>query len=130
VVKFLFLQRKRSKVIHAELSEVHEEAAVSLAMVKRWCWPFKDGNLSLDDEFRSGRPPDDIGEDMSQFVNKEPSLLHGFSEKGLCSARTQSKRFSHTIWESENSHRNGCPIGSGLERKQNELLMRGCRHRH
>jgi transposase len=49
-VKFLFLQGKRSKVIHAELSEVRGEAAVSLATVKRWCWRFKDGNLSLDDD--------------------------------------------------------------------------------
>jgi transposase len=82
VVKFLFLQGKRFKVIHAELSEVHEEAAVSLATVKRWCRCFKDGNFSLDDEFRSGRRRDDIGEAISQFVDKEPSLLYGFSQRG------------------------------------------------
>jgi transposase len=98
-VKFLFLQGKRSKVIHVELSEVHGEAAVSLATVKRWYWRFKDGNFSVDDEFRSGRPRDDIGEAISQFVNKEPSLLHEFSQRGLYSARTQSKGFAHTIWE-------------------------------
>jgi hypothetical protein len=83
VVKFLFLQGKRSKVIHAEFSEVYGEAAVRRATVKRWCWRFKDGNFSLDDEFRSGQPCDDIGEAMSQFVNKGPSLLHGFSQRGL-----------------------------------------------
>jgi hypothetical protein len=129
-VKCLFLQGKRSKVIHAELSEVHEEAAVGLATVKRWCWGFKDGNFSLDDEFRSGRPRDDIGEAISQFLNKEPSLLHGFSHRGLYEARTQSKRFSHTIWEWENSHEDWCPMSSALERRQNESLMRGCCHRH
>jgi hypothetical protein len=99
VVKFLFLQGKRSKVIHAELSEVHREAAVSLVTVKRWFWRLKDGNFSLDDEFRSGRPRDDIGEAMSQFANKKPSFLHGLSQRGLYEARTQSKRFSPTIWE-------------------------------
>jgi hypothetical protein len=54
VVKFPFRQGKRSKAIDAELSEVHAEAAVSLATVSRWCWRFKDGNFLLDDEFRSG----------------------------------------------------------------------------
>jgi hypothetical protein len=82
-VKCLFLQGKRSKVIDAELSEVHGEAAVRLATVKRWCWCFKDGNFSLDDEFKSGRRRDDIGKAISQFVNKEPSLLHEFSQRGL-----------------------------------------------
>jgi hypothetical protein len=99
VVKFLFLQGKRSKVIHAKLSEVHGEASVRLAMVKRWCWRFKDGNFSVDDEFRSGRPQDDIEEAISQFVNKEPSLLQGFSQRGPYYARTQSKRLLDTIWE-------------------------------
>jgi transposase len=83
VVKFLFLQGKRSQVIHAELSEVHGEAAVSLATVKRWCWRFKEGNFSLDDEFRSGRPRDDIREAISQFVNKKRSLLQRFSQRSL-----------------------------------------------
>jgi hypothetical protein len=83
VVKFLSLQGNRFKVIHAELSEVHGEAAVRLATVKRGCSCFKDGNFSPDDEFGSGRPRDDIGEDISQSVNKEPSLLQGFSQKGL-----------------------------------------------
>jgi hypothetical protein len=99
VVKFLFLQGKRSKLIHAKLSEVHEEAAARLATVKRWSWRFKDGNFSVDDEFRSGRRHDDIGPAISQFVNKEPSILHEFSQRGLDEACTQSQRFSHPIWE-------------------------------
>jgi hypothetical protein len=75
VVKFLFLQGKMSKAIYGELSEVHEEAAVRLATVKRSCWCFKDGNFSVDDEFRSRRQRNDIGEAISQFLSKEPSLL-------------------------------------------------------
>jgi hypothetical protein len=66
-----------------ELSGVLGEAAVSLTRIKRWCRRFKDGNFSLDDEFRSGQPRDDIGETRSQFRNKESSLLHGFSQRGL-----------------------------------------------
>jgi hypothetical protein len=68
------LQGKRSKAIHGDLSGVLEEAAVSLATPRRWCRGFKDGNFSLDDEFRSGRPCTDIGEAISQFFRKEPFL--------------------------------------------------------
>jgi hypothetical protein len=45
VMKFLFLQGKRSKVRHGELSGVLREAALSLITVKRECWRFKDGNF-------------------------------------------------------------------------------------
>jgi transposase len=91
-MKFVFLQGKRSQAIHKELSGVLGEAAVRLTTVKRWCRRFKDGNFSLDDEFRSGRPPSDIMEAISQFLNKEPFL----------SARVLAKRLAtspHTIKE-------------------------------
>jgi transposase len=74
-MKFLFLQETRSKAIHGKLSEVLEEAAVSLATVKRWRQRVKDGNLSHDDEFGSGRPRSDIGEAISQFLSREPFLF-------------------------------------------------------
>jgi hypothetical protein len=91
-MKFLFMQGKRSKAIHGELSGVLGEAAVSLMTINRWCRRFKDGNLSLDDEFRSGRAGNDIGAAISQFLSKEPFL----------SAHILAKRFAvspHTIKE-------------------------------
>jgi hypothetical protein len=83
VMKFLFMQGKRSKAIHGELRRVLEEAAVSLTTIKRWCRRFKDGNFSLDDEFRSGRPGNDIGAAISQFLSKEPFLSASVLAKRL-----------------------------------------------
>jgi hypothetical protein len=74
VMKFLFLQGKKSKVIYGKPSGVLGEAAVSLATVKRWCRRFKDGNFSLGDEFKSRRPCIDIGEVISQFLSKQPFI--------------------------------------------------------
>jgi hypothetical protein len=91
-MKLFFMQRKRSKAIHGELRGVRGEAAVSLTTNKRWCRRFKDGNFSLDDEFRSGRLRGDIGAAISQFLSKEPFL----------SARVLAKRLAaspHTIKE-------------------------------
>jgi hypothetical protein len=73
-MKFLFMQRKRFKAIHRKLRRVLGEAAVGLVTVKRWRRRFKDGNSSLDDEFRSGRPRSHIGEAISRFLSKEPFL--------------------------------------------------------
>jgi transposase len=91
-MKFLFLQGKKSKAIHGELTGVLGEAAISLATVKRWCRGFKEGNFSRDHKFRSGRPCSDIGEAISQFFSKEPFL----------SAHEVAKRLAtslHTIKE-------------------------------
>jgi hypothetical protein len=49
-MKFFFLKGKRYKVILSELSRISGEAAVSLAVVKRWFQHFKPGNFSLNDE--------------------------------------------------------------------------------
>jgi hypothetical protein len=46
VMKFLFLQEKMSKAIQGQVRGVVEEAAVSLATIKRECQRFKDGNVS------------------------------------------------------------------------------------
>jgi hypothetical protein len=53
VIPFLFLQEKMSRGMHGKLSGVLRGAVVILAAVKRWCRRFKDGNFSLDNEFRS-----------------------------------------------------------------------------
>jgi hypothetical protein len=88
-MKLLFMQGKRCKTIHGELSGVLGEASVSLATVKRWCRRFKDGNFSFADEFRSGRPRTDIGEVMSQFLKRWPFLsAHVLAKKLAASPHT------------------------------------------
>jgi transposase len=74
VMKFFFLGGKRHKAIHTELKAVLGEEVVSLATVKRWCQRFKPGDLSVDDEFRAGRPMSDLKEVTSQFLSDEPYL--------------------------------------------------------
>jgi hypothetical protein len=85
-MKFLFMQGKRSKAIHGELSGVLGEAAVSLTTIKRWCLRVKDGSFSRDDEFRSGRPRSDIGAVISQFLSKDPFLSARVPAKRLASS--------------------------------------------
>jgi histone-lysine N-methyltransferase SETMAR len=55
VIKFLFLQKNKSRKIHEELVEVYTDSALSYPAVTFWCRRFKRGNFSLDDE-ASGRP--------------------------------------------------------------------------
>jgi len=55
-VKFLFLQGKAPKEIHAILTETSEEHAPSYAIVKNCVAQFKRGDFSTYDLSRPGRP--------------------------------------------------------------------------
>jgi hypothetical protein len=82
VMKFFFLRRKKSNTRHEKLPEALEEAALSRAMVERWCRRFKQANFSLDEESRPGRPLSDIDAAVSQFLKKEPFLsAHTFAKR-------------------------------------------------
>jgi hypothetical protein len=92
------LHGKRSKAIHGELSGVLEEAAVTLATVRHWYWGLKDGHFSLDDEFRSARPPNDFGEGISQFLSKETFLSACVLTKRLATSQdTITAILSHDL---------------------------------
>ena len=56
VIKFLFLQGKMSKEIHAILKETLGEYAPSYATVKNWVAQFKRGDFFTCDAPRLGRP--------------------------------------------------------------------------
>jgi len=56
VIKFLFLQGKSPKEIHAILTETLGEIAPSYATVKNWVAQFKRRNFSTCDAPRPGRP--------------------------------------------------------------------------
>jgi len=56
VIKFLPLQGKASKEIHAILKETLGEHAPSYATVKNWVAQFKRGDFSTCDAPRTGRP--------------------------------------------------------------------------
>ena len=56
VIKFIFLQCKVPKEIHAILTETLGEHAPSYATVKKWVAQFKRGDFSTCDAPRPGRP--------------------------------------------------------------------------
>ena len=56
VVKFLFLQGKTPKEIHAILTEILGEYAPSYAIVKNWVVQFKHSDFSTCDAPRPGPP--------------------------------------------------------------------------
>jgi hypothetical protein len=98
-MKFLFMQGKRSKAIHGELSAVLGEAAVRLTAIKRWYRRFKDGNFSLDDEFRSGRRRSDSGAAISRFLSATDRANQVVDARTLFQAlrNDQSQNFSHIM---------------------------------
>ena len=64
VNRYLYLKGKTCKEIHCELTNVYGTSAPSYAHVKFWVGEFKRSRTSLEDETRSGRPSDAIGEEM------------------------------------------------------------------
>ena len=58
VIRYLYLKGKTGKEIHGELADVYGSPAPSYAQIKFWVGEFKCGRTSLEDETRSGRPPD------------------------------------------------------------------------
>jgi hypothetical protein len=50
VVKFLFMDGRKYKAIHTELSRVLKGHAVSVDVCKDWFWKFKAGDFSMDDQ--------------------------------------------------------------------------------
>ena len=56
IIKFLFLQGKVLKEIHAILTETLGEHAPSYATFKNWVAQFKRGDFSICDAPRPGRP--------------------------------------------------------------------------
>ena len=68
VIRYLYLKGKIGKEIHGELADVYGSSAPSYAQVKFWVGEFKRGRTSLEDEVRSGRPPDATEEEMCKKV--------------------------------------------------------------
>ena len=68
VIRYLYLKGKTGKEIHGELADVCGSSAPSYAQVKFWVGEFRRGRTSLEDEARSGRPPDATDEEMCKKV--------------------------------------------------------------
>jgi hypothetical protein len=86
VMKFLFLDGRKYKAIHTELSRVLKGHAVSADVCKYWCREFKAGNFSMDDRVRPGRLPIELSGAILSLLSDEP----------LLSARVLAVRLSST----------------------------------
>jgi transposase len=72
VIKFLFLKGLGAKAIHRALTAVLASTAYSLSQVKEWRARFATGDLSYQDQFRTGRPPHVLGKTLSDFLEDFP----------------------------------------------------------
>ena len=68
VIRYLYLKGKTGQEIHCELTNVYGSSAPSYAQVKFWVGEFKRSRTSLEDETRSGCPPDATDEEMCNKV--------------------------------------------------------------
>jgi hypothetical protein len=83
---FLFMDGRKSKAVHTELSQVLKGHAVSVDVCKYWCRQFKAGDFSMDDRVRPGRPPIEFSGAIMSLLSDEPFL----------SARVLAVRLSST----------------------------------
>jgi transposase len=72
VIKFLFLEGLGVKAIHRKLTAVLASTAYSLSQVKEWRARFATGDISCQDQFRTGRPPHVLAKDLSDFLEEFP----------------------------------------------------------
>jgi hypothetical protein len=85
-MKFLFMDRRKDKAIHTELSRVLKGHAVSVDVCKYWRRKFRAGDFSMDDRVRPGRPPIELSGAIMSLLSDEPFL----------SARVLAVRLSST----------------------------------
>ena len=68
IIRYLYLKSKIGKEIHGKLADVYGSSAPSYARIKFWVGEFKCGRTSLEDEARSGRPPDATDEEKFKKI--------------------------------------------------------------
>jgi hypothetical protein len=86
IMKFLFMDGRKYKAIHTELSWIFEGHAASVDICKYWCRKFKAGDFSMDDRVRPGRLPIELSGAIMDLLSDEPFL----------SARVLAVRLSST----------------------------------
>jgi hypothetical protein len=77
VIKFLFLKGLGAKAIHRKLSAVLGPTAYSLVQVRKWRSRFASGDLSCQDQFKTGHPLDVLGKPLSDFLEEVPFASAG-----------------------------------------------------
>jgi transposase len=70
MVKYFFLKRHGSKLIHKELVSKFQDSAISLSTLKNWLRRFKSGDLSYSDEKLPGRPLLSLDLTLQRFLKR------------------------------------------------------------
>jgi hypothetical protein len=73
-MKFLFMEGRKYKAIHTELSRLLKGHAVPIDVCKYLCREFKAGDFSIDDRVRPGRPPIELSGAVMSLLSDEPFL--------------------------------------------------------
>jgi hypothetical protein len=70
MVKYFFLERQGSKLMHEEHVKTLQDSAISLFIVKNWLKRFKSGEFSCSDEEWHGRLLISLGPVLQRFLKK------------------------------------------------------------
>jgi hypothetical protein len=84
MVKYFFLKRHGSKLIHKELASTLQDNAISLSTITNRLKRFKSADLSCGDEERSRRP----------LISLDPALQHFQKKSPFASARAMPRYLS------------------------------------
>jgi transposase len=104
VVRFLTLKKLSARDIMAELEGEYGHEALSLSAVKKWRKRFVNVRITLEDDPRSGRPPQcDLYESLRALIDESPFV----SCKRMCQKlripNTTACAFWMRISDSENA---------------------------
>jgi transposase len=89
VIRYYCLRGKTNSQICASLTKRDGRDALRMRAVVKWAARFRDGQETLEDDDRAGRPPKtDFSKAVLQFLEKQPHSSSREISKALCSPRT------------------------------------------
>ncbi|UYV64397.1 hypothetical protein LAZ67_3000524 [Cordylochernes scorpioides] len=102
VIRFLNAKNNSPVEIHRQLVEVYGEKCMDIKNVRKWCWEFNEGRISVHDEQRSGRPslPESTVARIDEMVRANRRITLEEIEDGLnedCSHFSVHKIVSETL---------------------------------
>ena len=71
IIRFLWRQKKSNTCIHSEMNQVDAMPTISLRTIQKWTSRFNNGELSVTDTPRSGRPKNlELRESIQSYRNE------------------------------------------------------------
>ncbi|PSN45554.1 hypothetical protein C0J52_05766 [Blattella germanica] len=104
VIEFLVKEEQSAVDIHQRLLRAYGDACMGASSVRRWVKHFKDGNTSIKDESRSGRPR------TTKRQSMEWHHLDSQSKKKAKTVQSLGKVMGSVFWDTQ-----GCLLVEFLE---------------